>query len=220
MFPRYTSRFITPILLLSLLLAGCGSSGDAILLGDGGSVPGGNTPVVTATIAGVTFPSIHLEMTDEVTTNSHTVPYLLATSAGVTEVHDHSRAKTTCPSVPPRGNQCTFTHIVADGVEYGFADQGASHAGSAGDVSLDKHLQFYGRWLEPLERFPASGLFVFGGTRGAREILGGARRYSVFLNNSLSYPRAHQTFGVAFGLLYEGGKPPVGSATWHGIMVG
>ena len=208
------------------MLSGCGGEEVTVttVLGDTGRPmidDGQPTPPYIVSVLGREFRTIHLEMTDEVSTLVE--PGGLEVDTGTVIAHDYLRAKVVCPGIPPRGNQCSTEEIVIDGVLY--QNKGRTGTGTfleGTDLSIDKHVAYLGPWLEEVKIYNGIAMFRGDARVGAREILGGRQLYSVFLFSSLPagfLPR-HQTYSIAFGELYEGGKPPAGSAAWHGVMIG
>ena len=208
------------------ILSGCGGEDVSVTTvpGDAGRPivdDGRPTPPYTVSIFGREFRTIHLEMTDEVTTLAE--PRGLEVDTGTVMARDYIRAKVVCPGIPPRGNECSTQEVVIDGVLYQNrrrTDPGSLLPGT--DLSIDKHTAYLGPWLEPVKIYNDITMFRGDAFVRGREILGGSQKYSVFLNSSIPagfLPR-HQTYSIAFGELYERGKPPEGSAAWHGVMIG
>ena len=136
---------------------------------------------------------------------------------------DTQRGKTTCPGVPPRGNECSFTKTVVDGVEY---DSLVPVSGTLGiDVSSDVIIrQLHNEAVDDLDvRY---GVRTFRDTFDNPDTVsywGGWGRKSVFFVRGSDFPSLFDSvFAGAFGNLYSG-RPPEDQdlgATWHGLMVG
>ena len=185
--------------------------------GGGGGGGGGNGvvhgPTVPVDVAGISV--IHLEMTDSIAIPTGPNPVYTQTDQDPVEIQTSRRTMTVCPGVPPRGNECSFSRQLVDGVEY--------NTPGVIDRSIDWHrdrlsLLNLSYWLD----YGAVAIHLGVSSSGDTEAIAGSNEYSFFYTNTHFGQGFVEPYAAAFGALYEGGRPSatLGSAFWTGAMIG